>query len=171
MLRPVLLPQEGRFAIVTKRGPECGGREGAERRTADLAYGKAVWSWRPDAGVKLAMMLRITLMMVARKPGHQGEPGISRQPTAQGRPGCPGCTCMLVCISCLAQRAHETAGASRRPAFPAPSSHEGDNVVQNSGESPSRERRCVASIFSWRILRDAAQPRLLRMRSSRAARS
>ncbi len=30
----------------------CGGRACAERRTAQVAYGKAVWSWRPDAGAK-----------------------------------------------------------------------------------------------------------------------
>jgi len=32
------------------------------------ADGEVVWSWRPDAGVKFAMMLRITRMTVARKP-------------------------------------------------------------------------------------------------------
>ena len=39
----------------------------------NVADGEVVWSWRPDAGVKLAMMLRITLMTVARKPGHRGD--------------------------------------------------------------------------------------------------
>ena len=43
-------------------------------RTSDVfADGEVVWSWRPDAGVKLAMMLRITPMTVARKPGHRGD--------------------------------------------------------------------------------------------------
>ncbi len=51
-----------------------------------------------DAVGKSAMMLRITLAMVARKPGHQGEPGISRQPTAQGMPDCLRFTCMLMCV-------------------------------------------------------------------------
>jgi hypothetical protein len=36
----------------------------------------------------LAMMLRITLAMVATKPGHQGEHDISRKTIAQGRPDC-----------------------------------------------------------------------------------
>ena len=54
-----------------------------------VTYGKAVWSWRPDAGVKLAMMLRIALMMGARKPGPQGERGISRQTTRAGDAGLP----------------------------------------------------------------------------------
>ena len=42
-------------------------------RALILADGEVVWSRRPDAGVKFVMMLRITRMMVARKPGHQGE--------------------------------------------------------------------------------------------------
>jgi hypothetical protein len=32
------------------------------------AYGEVVWSWRLDAGVKLAMMLCITLATVTKKP-------------------------------------------------------------------------------------------------------
>ena len=43
-------------------------------RTSDVfADGEVVWSWRPDAGVNLAMMLRITPTTVARKPGHRGD--------------------------------------------------------------------------------------------------
>jgi len=38
-----------------------------------IADGEVVWSWRPWAGVKLAMMLRITLTTVTTKPGHRGE--------------------------------------------------------------------------------------------------
>ena len=48
-------------------------REAPKRRTAQPAYGEAVWSWRPDAGAKLAMMLRITPTMGAKEPGPQGE--------------------------------------------------------------------------------------------------
>ena len=43
------------------------------RTSGTFADGEVAWSWRPDAGVKPAMMLRITLAMVATKPGHQGE--------------------------------------------------------------------------------------------------
>jgi hypothetical protein len=39
--------QEGRFAIVTNVGAGCDGRKGGIQ-----ADGQAVWSWRPDAGVK-----------------------------------------------------------------------------------------------------------------------
>jgi hypothetical protein len=35
------------------------------------------------------MMLRITPMTVAIKPGHRGEREISRKAIAQGRPGVP----------------------------------------------------------------------------------
>ena len=38
-----------------------------------IADGEVVWSWRPDAGAELAMMLRITLVTVTTKPGHRGE--------------------------------------------------------------------------------------------------
>jgi hypothetical protein len=38
-----------------------------------LADGEVVWSWRPDAGAKLAMMLRITLVTGAKEPGPRGE--------------------------------------------------------------------------------------------------
>ena len=38
-----------------------------------VADGEVVWSWRPDAGVKLAMIFRITLMTVAKEPGHRGD--------------------------------------------------------------------------------------------------
>jgi hypothetical protein len=53
-------------------------RKLARRRTRAGADGEAVWSRRPDAGVKLAgNILRAT---VARKPGHRGEHEISRKP-------------------------------------------------------------------------------------------
>ncbi len=53
-----------------------------------FADGEVVWSWRPDAGVKFATMLRITRMMGARKPVPRGERDISRKATAQGMPDC-----------------------------------------------------------------------------------
>jgi hypothetical protein len=57
-----------------------------DRRFAD---GEVAWSWRPDAGAKLAMMLRITPVMGAREPGPQGEREISCKTIAQGMPGDP----------------------------------------------------------------------------------
>ena len=48
------------------------------KTSAPEADGKAVWSRRPDAGVKLAVKKPPTT--VAKQPGHRGEPGISRKP-------------------------------------------------------------------------------------------
>ena len=58
----------------------------SQQTNAGIADGEVVWSWRPDAGAKLAMMLRITPTTVARKPGSPGRPRISRKTIAQGRP-------------------------------------------------------------------------------------
>jgi hypothetical protein len=61
----------------------------------------------PVAGVKPAEMLRVQpdFANVFNPPATEargirlrGERGISRKPTAQGMPGCSGCTCMLVCV-------------------------------------------------------------------------
>ena len=54
------------------------------------ADGEAVWSWRLDAGVKLATMLGIALAMVTRKPDHQREHEGNRNAIAQGMPDCSG---------------------------------------------------------------------------------
>jgi hypothetical protein len=51
---------------------------GATDECACFADGEVVWSWHLDADVKSAMMLRITLVMVTRKPDHQGEHEVSR---------------------------------------------------------------------------------------------
>ena len=88
-----------------------------------LAYGEVAWSRRRDAGAKLAMMLRITLMTGARKPVPRGERDISRKAIAQGMPDCLPFTCMLVCIFLCANRTRDR-GCSVHPAFPAPSSQE-----------------------------------------------
>jgi hypothetical protein len=85
--------------IVTEREAGCGGRDDNARRALPVAYGEVVWSWPPDAEVKSAMMLRITPMTGARKPGPRGEYEISRKAIAQGMPDCLRFTCMLVCIS------------------------------------------------------------------------
>ena len=59
----ILGPHEGRFAIVTERGRGGDGRFGVRRdfvapdENAE-AYGEVVWSWRRDAGVKLAESVR-----------------------------------------------------------------------------------------------------------------
>ena len=87
----------------------------------------------------------------------RGERGISRKPTAQGMPGRSGCTCMLVCAS-LALFAHATAGASRHPAFPAPSSS-GRMILRTSGAS-RRENADVHLVVVTRLVRNCALGRV-----------
>src|ERR1700759_5355590 len=101
----------------TLRGEAVDAR-GAPQTNACRADGEVVWSWRPDAGVKLAMMLRITLMMVARKPGHQGELEVSCKPPRRESRVDPVEPVVLPPCFLL----HGTHGCNRRPAFPAPSS-------------------------------------------------
>ena len=93
-----------------------------------VAYGEGVWFWHPwlvSSRRRFAKPDRA--MRAANSPATdakgirlQGERVISRQTIAQGRPDAPADTCMLVCVF-LALIAHETAGASQHPAFPAPS--------------------------------------------------
>ena len=52
------------------------------------AYGEVVWSWRRDAGAKLAGS--IPPATVANKPAHRGELEVSRKTIARGKPGCFG---------------------------------------------------------------------------------
>ena len=60
----------------------------ARETSATEAYGEVVWSWRPDAGVKFLRGYRFSGATVTKKPGHRGEPVISRKTIAQGRPDC-----------------------------------------------------------------------------------
>ncbi len=46
-------PDRGAFRERHGRGAGCGGRDGDARRAALKADGEVVWSWRPDAGVKV----------------------------------------------------------------------------------------------------------------------
>ena len=77
-------PTQRASAVVTDVGRVAVDADVTETNVAD-AYGEVVWSWRPDAGVKLCGEIRAA--MVARKPVHQGELDISRKAIAQGRPG------------------------------------------------------------------------------------
>jgi hypothetical protein len=64
--------KEGRIAIVTNVEAGCSGRRRRDRRWRWLAYGKAVWSWHPDAGVKFSWEAIPVEATVANKPGHRG---------------------------------------------------------------------------------------------------
>jgi hypothetical protein len=70
--------QEGRFAVVTDVGRGMRWTLRQRETGAAKADGEAVWSWRPDAGVKLAWKILPAQATVARKPGHRGERGGNR---------------------------------------------------------------------------------------------
>src|SRR6266536_5545516 len=83
------------------------------------AYGEVVWSWRRDAGAKLAGS--VPPVTVAKKPAHRGEREVSRKAIAQGMSDCLRCP-VCSCAPFLRTLAHETAGAARtrhslRPLF------------------------------------------------------
>src|ERR1700737_4426108 len=79
------------------------------------ADGEVVWSWRPDAGVKLAGS--VPPMTVAKKPGHRGEREGSRKPSCRESRMFPVEPVVLPPCFLL----HGTHGCNRHPAFPAPS--------------------------------------------------
>jgi hypothetical protein len=78
-------------------------------------------------------------MTVTRRIRRRGDHGISRKTIAQGRSVAPADTCMLVCAF-LCTLAHETAGASQHPAFPAPSVSRGRKLQTNLGRIAPRDR-------------------------------
>ena len=66
----------------------------AARRSQSDAYGQAVWSWRPDAGVKFVD--DFSRATVANTPAHRGEHGTAVQTIAQGMP-----VVWLPCVACV----------------------------------------------------------------------
>ncbi len=71
----------------------------------------------------------------------RGEHEVSCKATAQGRPGCSACTCMLVCAF-LVRNCTRDRGCSVHPVFPAPSIlWEGQRTMQNSGERCREKER------------------------------
>ena len=82
------------------------------------ADGQVVWSWRRDAGVKLAGGVPLTT--VAIKPVHRGEHEAAVKTIAQGMSVCSPLTCMLVCANVHFLGTRDR-GCSAHPAFPAPS--------------------------------------------------
>ena len=78
-----------------------------------------------------------------------GERAISRKTTAQGMPGCSGCSCMLVCVF-LRTIAHETAGAASTRHSLRPLIFRGEGYLQTSGET----RRENADAYSLVVTRD-----------------
>jgi hypothetical protein len=103
------------------------------RKTNDAsADGEVVWSWRPDAGVKLAEA--IPPMTVAKEPGHRGEHEAAVKTIAQGRLGQTGEPVVITLVWFFHFHARLRVRAAR-PAFPAPSVFEGHCILQGSGKS------------------------------------
>ena len=133
-------------AIVTTRGagsdgcemPQRGETRADERQLADV---KACGPGAPTLALSSRVMM-IPLTTVANKPGHRGERAVSVKTIAQGRPGVPGCTCGTCRLHFFRRRA---AGVSRRLAFPAPSSREGETI----GKTRTHPRRENASARSY----------------------
>src|SRR5436190_2965944 len=69
---------------------------------------------------------------------------------AQGRPGCPRCTCMLVCILASANRTRDL-GCSKHPVFPAPSEFRGGlEIIWQASGSSCRENAASYSVVVTR---------------------
>src|SRR5205814_3204506 len=83
------------------------------------AYGEVVWSGRRGAGVKFSRS-KLLGGDGGKRAVRRGEHEVSRKATAQGRPGCSACTCMLVCAFSVRNCTRDR-GCSVHPVFPAPS--------------------------------------------------
>jgi hypothetical protein len=144
------IPPEGRIAIVTDVGVECGGRGSVARadvsqggsfnrlRERDQRAGRATllrtakpcgpdtrcWCqvrWRFFVQPYRARQTINPRATVTRRIRRRGERGVSRKTIAQGKPDCLRWTCMLVCAFFCANCTRDR-GCSAHPAFPAPSS-------------------------------------------------
>src|SRR2546430_12889996 len=70
---------------------------------------------------------------------------VSRKATAQGRPGCSACTCMLVCAF-LVRNCTRDRGCSVHPVFPAPSNFREGKENANLGRSAPREGKGMSTV-------------------------
>ena len=111
------------------------------------ADGEVVWSWRRDPGATLAGVFpRAT---GARKAASPGRARISRKTIAWGKPGCLGCTCQNRVHSFASFRTRRC-GRSQRPAFPAPSFREGNEMAEPGRNVPrERERMLPRHCDMW----------------------
>ncbi len=132
--------------------------DGPARGTNDaVAYGKTARSWRPKLAPSLVVVRlpdrawphqRSARRRWQQSSPHRGDRGISRQPTAQGRPGCLGCTCMLVCDFFCAICTRDR-GCSGHLVFPAPSSSKRARTF--SKPRAHRVARTRSRICCWKI--------------------
>jgi hypothetical protein len=122
--------------IVTKREAGSDGRVCAPRRSARDADGEAVWSWPPDAEVKLRKT-SFARRRWLQSPAHRGDHGVSRKPS---RRECRNVRRTLgfelVCfLHCTRGR-----GCDAHPAFPAPSVLARAKIMHDSDAIAPRER-------------------------------
>ena len=111
---------------------------------APATYGKAMWSCRPDAGVKLATMLRIVACDGDNKARSPGRAWNKPSTIARGMPGVSGdlrCT-----YSCAFLFSHARLWARRAPGVPcALLSTEGANIAGSTRANSRREREAASS--------------------------
>jgi hypothetical protein len=113
-------------------------------RTTELRTAKSRGPDAPTLASSGAEIFRA--MMVAKKPGHQGEREVSRKTIAQGMPGVfrSACGDYPVCfLHCT-----RDCGCHGHPAFPEPSL-EGPNEFAKLGRMVSRGCRDVSAIPLW----------------------
>jgi hypothetical protein len=138
-LTPPSHPMRGALRTSRTRGGMRWTRKACETRTPDV-YGEVVWFGRRGAGAKLA---RRSASDGGKRAVLRGEHEVSRKATAQGRPGCSACTCMLVCSFVSANRTRDR-GCSKHPVFPAPSlQEEGNEVFKPRAKHAARSRNRV----------------------------
>jgi hypothetical protein len=127
-------PHEGRFAIVTIRGAGCD-RRVAPQGVRHSAYGQAVWSCPPDAGVKFSEMIGRRWWL--KSPVHQGEHGVSRKAIAQGVPDVFRPYLTILCA--FLPFAHKPAGAASARHSLRPLLQEGHRIMHHPDAMALRE--------------------------------
>jgi hypothetical protein len=112
------------------------------RTSAAEADGEVVWSWRRDAGVKFVRS-KLLAGDGGKKAVHRGEREVSRKPLRGESRVVSAHLWSFPCAFCAKSAAQGAAGASRHPAFPAPSSvWEGYQMATTRTHPAARSRRC-----------------------------
>jgi len=127
-------PMRGAARDRHERAVGCGGREACERRAQAVRTAKPCGPGAPTLASS-SQEAKFSRAMVARKPGHQGERGVSRKPPRrEGRIASAEPVCSCAFFVCLGTRDR---GCSAHPVFPAPSWFLG----RRSTHSPGASRR------------------------------
>ena len=137
---PVSPRDEGR----SRSSRTCGEMRWTQELRLDVCGSKrTAKSCGPDVAVLALSPWRGELLAGdAAKSRSPGRAEVSRKAIAQGRPGVPRCTCMLVCAS-LCAIAHETAGAACTRSSLRPLIREGKTKMQTSGDRAARSRSYI----------------------------